>query len=477
MAKCGVRRIIRSKGAAAAMSAVALTAVGVYLPQSSAVALPPPPPNPALQAAYTNYVNAVSTARSIIQSSPLPQTAADAAADENLLQTVTTYGTTMALDDTPDQPAMEVLPYPAAAIGDTNPDNLYYVSRVSDQDSYVISGNRGTSNGFSVQASAGIAGNSATAGAVTAVISDSNLHYAPNGDFSFTLSATQPAQGDWMPLLPGTDSLLVRFTFENWLTERPGSISISRIGGPILPGLDVTPTTAAAMLNEAANTIVAQAGFYTSIGYDLSLAGPNQLTPPFQQAGNSASDVQQWSSIGNYNLANGQALIVTIKQAPQAQYSGFQITDPFLNGPEFVHHQTSLNGDQVVVDSDGYIRYVLSAQDPGVPNWIDTSADSHGTIDVRWQNVQGTLGSAFTPTLSVVNLNDVRASLPSATPTVTPGQRQLELFARALLLTARFFGADPSHQLLVSRLQTIEQLVGQTLPDQLIQSETNIWAS
>lgn len=46
------------------------------------------------------------------------------------------------------------------------------------------------------------------------------------------------------------------------------------IGGPIRPGLDVTPTTATAMLNEAANTIVAQAGFYTSIGYRLSLAGP-----------------------------------------------------------------------------------------------------------------------------------------------------------------------------------------------------------
>ena len=102
-----------------------------------------------------------------------------------------------------------------------------------DQDSYVISGDRGTAQGFLVEAIAGIAGNSSTAGAVTSAISDSGLHYAPNGDFSFTLSAQKPAQGDWMPLLPGTDNLLVRFTFQNWLTERPGSISIKRIGGPI----------------------------------------------------------------------------------------------------------------------------------------------------------------------------------------------------------------------------------------------------
>jgi hypothetical protein len=480
MGRQKMARGIRRKTAAIGIIAATLTILGVCLPESSALAsstTPASTADPALQAAYTNYLNAINTARSTIQSSPLVQTPADQVAANNFLHTISTYAVGMALDDTVDQPAMEVLPYPAAPIGFENPDNLYYVARISDNDSYVIRGNRGTSQGFLVEAIAGIAGNSPTAGAVTSSVSDSNLHFAPNGDFSFTLSAQKPAQGDWMPLLPGTDNMLVRFTSQNWLTERPGSISISRIGGPSQPSLDVTPTSAAAMLNDAANTIVNQASFYATEGDRLTLAGPNKLTSPLQQGGTNSADVQQWNSIGNYNLTNQQALIVTIKHAAQAQYSGFMVADPFFDTLEFVHHQTSLNGDQVFVDSDGNIRYVLSAQDPGVPNWIDTSADSHGTIFARWQDVQGQLGPDFAPTLSVVNVSDVRAALPSDTPTVTPVQRQLELFGRALLLTARYFGADPSHRLMVDRLQTIEHLVGQTLPDQLIQSEINIWGS
>ena len=36
------------------------------------------------------------------------------------------------------------------------------------------------------------------------------------------------------------------------------------------------------------------------------------------------------------------------------------------------NRQSSLNGHQAVLDPDGVFRAVISARDPGVPNWLDT---------------------------------------------------------------------------------------------------------
>ena len=46
--------------------------------------------------------------------------------------------------------------------------------------------------------------------------------------------------------------------------------------------------------------------------------------------------------------------------------------------------QSSLNGFQAKCDSDGVFRCVISSQDPGVHNWLDTAGYSQLTIMGRW---------------------------------------------------------------------------------------------
>jgi hypothetical protein len=81
---------------------------------------------------------------------------------------------------------------------------------------------------------------------------------------------------------------------------------------------------------------------------------------------------------------------------------------------------SSLNGAQARVDRDGVFRAVVSAKDPGVPNWLDTAGYSSGAIQGRWTDCQATP----IPTVRKVALADVRKSLPADTPTITPGQRE-----------------------------------------------------
>jgi hypothetical protein len=419
-----------------------------------------------LQSADANYVAAVQKAQSIVAASPYAQNA-DAA---NFIQGITNYSLSQALGLTTDQPFMEVDPTPNVRLGFSNPDNLYYTSRVSDQDSYTITGNRGTSTGFLIEALAGIPGDGNTAGAVTSSMLGSQIHYAADGSFSITLSPTQPATGDWMPLNPGTDNLLVRFSFQNWATEQPGSISISKIGGPGNDVADVTPALAATMLNEAATSIPLQAQFYVNQSKQLALLGSNRVVGPTKAQGQQGTDTEQWNVTGNYNINSNQSLIIKIKDAPSsvASYSGIVLNTPLFDSLEFVYHQASLNHAQVWVDPDGYIYYVVSSQDPGVPNWLNDEGQNTGTIFARWQGVASTLGSQYAPVLTVVNTSAVRSALPADMPTVTPTQRVSSQELRTSEILGRFQNADPARPELLRRLRAIEGLLGQNLPEQTL---------
>ena len=433
---------------------------------------PPAGTDPALRASYDGYLAAIDAARTTVQGSPFIRDDADRAQGESFLSGITTYALEAALNLATEQPLMQLLPDPSQRLGFNNPDNLYYVTRVSDHDAYTITGKRGTSTGFLIQAfSGGLPGNGKDAGATTASIGDSDLQLAADGSFAITLSADRPAQGDWLPLLPGTDNLLVRFTFLDWEHEAPGSIAIVRIGGAGAGQLEITPALAAAMLDDAARSTQLQAQFYVDQATSLTALGPNFLLGPRQAQGQQGTNVQQWNLVGNYDLSDGQALLIKIKDVTQAKYGGLMSATPWFDTFEFIHHQVSLNRAQVRVDGDGNIRCVVSARDPGVPNWIDTTGQAHGVLFGRWQEVDGELGSEYAPALTVLDLSDVRGALPSDTPTVTPEQRTSQLARRQQLLETRFRDADPAQPEILRRLHAIEGLLGKSLPVQLRDDE------
>lgn len=417
--------------------------------------------DPAVRASHDRYLAAIAAGRTTIQSSPFIRDDADRAAGETFLRGITTYALAAALNLPTDRPLMQLLPGPDDRLGFNNPDNLYYVARVSDREAYAITGTRGTSTGFLVQAFAnGLPGNGDDAGATTASFGDDDLHPAADGSFSITLSAERPAEGDWMPLPPGTDNLLVRFSFLDWEREQPGSIAIARIGGGDASPIEITPALAAAMLDDAAATIELQARFYVDQAVLLGALGPNFLLGPRKAQGQQGTNVQQWNLVGNYDLTEDQALLITIKDVPQARYASLLAAAPWLDTFEFIRHQASLNRAQVRADGDGYIRYVVGARDPGVPNWIDTTGQAHGVIFGRWQEVEGDLGSEYAPPVTVLSLGDVRGALPSDTPTVTPEERASRIARRREILEARFEAADPARPELLRRLHEIERLLG-----------------
>ena len=137
--------------------------------------------------------------------------------------------------------------------------------------------------------------------------------------------------------------------------------------------------------------------------------------------------------IGRWELRPGEALIVEV-EPPEGIYWSFSIGNPWWETIHYGRHQSSLNAHQAAVDSDGLVRVVLCAEDPGVANWVDTAGYSNGPIILRCVRTK----TAPTPTTRVVPFDDIHAELPSDTARVTSEERTSILAARRRAVRERF---------------------------------------
>jgi len=120
-----------------------------------------------------------------------------------------------------------------------------------------------------------------------------------------------------------------------------------------------------------------------------------------------------------WRLADDEAMIIET-ELPRARYWQIQLCDPWFETMDYANRQTSLNGRQAHVDSDGRFRCVVAHRDPGVPNWLDTSGHHEGMLQYRWVWTE----TNPEPTARIVKERDVRAMLPPDTPHVAPEARR-----------------------------------------------------
>ena len=104
------------------------------------------------------------------------------------------------------------------------------------------------------------------------------------------------------------------------------------------------------------------------------------------------------------------------------------LTDAMGCTLDWANAQTSLNRKQAWIDRDGYLRFVVSGEDPGTPNWLDTMGHKVGVMQLRWT------GCAQAPSLAFrrTNANAVRSMFPADTPTITHDERDAILRERAI---------------------------------------------
>jgi hypothetical protein len=136
---------------------------------------------------------------------------------------------------------------------------------------------------------------------------------------------------------------------------------------------------------------------------------------------------------GTYDLAPDEALILESKLPSKCLYRSLILTNELYQTTDWYNNHSSLNDAQSDADRDGMLRVVISSQDPGVPNWLDTAGYARGLIQGRWFDCD----EQPIPTMQKVRITQIRQHLPPDTPTISAEQRERIIRERRAALQQR----------------------------------------
>ena len=314
-----------------------------------------------------------------------------------------------------------------------NADTIYKSCLIEPGGSYVLQGDRGTTR---MMILAQMGPDTLRTGKHHPVLGQGDfdtLAIDADGRFEVTLSPERSAShtGDWWQLEPGCEKLMIRIVSCAWGVEREPQFGIAR--------LDVDEAKGRVPAAELHRAFAEMPG----IAAVCALAFPTHVEGLREQGFLNkfkVFDVSQMSGLqgqsyyeGAYELADDEALISEVRIPERYRYWSIILTNDLYETTDWVNNQSSLNDTQGVVDDDGVFRTVISARDPGVHNWLDTSGYRSGAVQGRWFGASATPN----PTLRKVKLSEVLAELPAATRRITLAERATALRARRLAAQQR----------------------------------------
>jgi hypothetical protein len=314
-----------------------------------------------------------------------------------------------------------------------NPDDTYYWSSLRGDGTYRVYGDRGNVHMIMFTVANDLMGMSEPCGPTLGVFDLAEMQIGADGAFEIILSRDRPPgyAGNWIPLDPRVNYILVRQRHYDWAHETGTRIAIEALHpAPPKPRMSIAETRAKlgelalfaqrlsrvffqyhnrlrdkGLINKVEHTSFADlgGGFFTKTG------GQKQV---------------YWQGI--FEFGPGEAIIIDSDMPEKVGYWNIQVNDLLFNTVEYVYRQSSINGFQAALSPDGRLWAVLSVEDPGVANWLDTAGYYEGVVVGRWLD----FSSAPTPSMRRVRLSEVHSLLPAHTPMVSPEQRAASIRAR-----------------------------------------------
>lgn len=346
------------------------------------------------------FTDAVAEAEALIANPPFEITEQERAEGYDYLAGSIRASLQMAFDYDLTHPVLVNPTHQYARQGLDNPDAIYFNAYLTEGASYELSGIRGTAADLSFQI---MDGNYSADGAPTSVAAfdDRQLDVGEDGSFSWKF-------GPELGLKKGA-TLIIREVFNDWNTETRGTLRLQRLDTAGVPRAALTMESVAKRYGVAAKMLTGKIKTWFAFPEWFTYKEPvNTLTVPRSTPGGLAS---QFSSLGHYDLADDQALVITVP-VPDCAYYAIQIGSKWYVSTDYEHYQSSLTKAQSQADPDGKFRYVVSTRNPGIANWLDTTDHAKGVMMLRWQRLDRDLTAEDGPTVEVVAFDDIAQHLP-----------------------------------------------------------------
>jgi hypothetical protein len=312
---------------------------------------------------------------------------------------------------------------PGARRGGNNADNAYRIIPVDGAGRFEIVGQTGANPPADVTTT--LIANTAMSKTVHTI---EWRDIARDGDGLFRITV-DPDSADGRPnhfrSTPDARYLFIRDTLTDWTVQRVNRMAARRLD----PAPE--PLEFAELVRRAAQYADDDMAYYWDMCMGQSYGFPVNVVPPVRNAGAFGGLVSQSGSTGHFNVADDEALVITVTQGA-ARYMSFMAHDPWWRTLDFAPRTASLNNAQIARDADGAITFVVAPVDPGVHNWIDTGGLHEGIFYFRWQGLPA--DDRDPPVVrgyGLVKRSGLADALPPGTRFVTPEERAVLQHARA----------------------------------------------
>ncbi len=333
-------------------------------------------------------------------------------------------------------PVLHTFVTPFCKLGGDCADFVYQQAWIDGESVYKISGNRGTARflNFTVQGprpEKQPGTDWPTLNEPFGDIPEANLfgqQLQTQWDGSFELYIGGERRGpNWLPTTPGTRKLFLRQGFDRW-SELPARMRIERVGmdGPRpVP----TPEVMVRAMDWAGRFVTGTMDDWPDHPYRYGGAAVDPVNVnafPSEPPGDAAANRRRGRAAVNmvWQLEPDEALIIEF-----ASHDGlWMMTNMgvFFNSMDYLYRPVSYTPSRTKVDGDGKVRLILSHDDPGYHNWMDTQGFERGNVTYR--NLMSEAQTTFRT--QVVKRAELEDALPADTAKVSPEQRLLQMRER-----------------------------------------------
>ena len=349
--------------------------------------------------ALLDFEEALATARRMVLNDA--RTEQEAAEGMRWLLRVIAMSVEVAADANPRMPHFQRMDTLVRKVGGDNPDAEYEFVAIDGQYDYKITGNVGTVRYLGLTFNAG-QGN--TPRRQFAYLSDKTLNLDEAGNFTLILSQEAPdIPGQWVQTPADASGILVRQYIAQREHEELPSFHIEVLGD-VLPFRPVTDQEVADAIIGTSYAFFSLTTLHHRVLPELMEKTNFFIKATSENLGGAISGNDNLYMIGSYQLADDEALLMRV-QPPDTRYWNIALESRWHEIADYLHRPTSLTLDEVQYSEDGSVEFVVAHQDPGHPNWLDTSGHNFGFITLRWLDAKG--AKVPTPELQVIQWNEL----------------------------------------------------------------------
>lgn len=272
-----------------------------------------------------------------------------------------------------------------------NPDINRYFAVVDENETYRFWGTRGDAVYIGINLGSDIFqwGSGAQGGNLAQYDID-EFEIAESGEFEIILSPEEH-EGNWIPLVAGTQHLSMRETFTDLRNQTVGVFRIERLGREV-PAPRLTPEEFSEKLATAAKfflfTVQTSIDMWTGFGARVNRIGGASGRHHVEANENELDthcNAHMFYMGSRWRLEEDQALVVTIRP-PDAPFTywGITLVNPWMESYDSRYAAPCTNHYKAKPSEDGTWRLVIAPEDPGVPNWVDSGGRLEGFAMLRW---------------------------------------------------------------------------------------------